>query len=190
MVEIRRIQTKEEIAKKDNRNKLIIGIVLAALMLFSTAGYAFFSGDKEDNYGSEKVSYNGLEFIRQGDYWQTNVQGNPFYFRYLPNETEDYAVTKVLNDYARKPLYFTGNSLGEQEIILNLNSYVERIQQACLQDTNCTENLPVKDCSSNVIVIKDANFSVIREEDNCVFIFSNNTLREVDGFLYKILDVK
>ena len=51
---MRRIETQEKIAAKDKRNKIIIGIVLAVIMLLSTLGYSLMSGEKTSK--AEKVS--------------------------------------------------------------------------------------------------------------------------------------
>ena len=47
--------TKKEIEKKDTRNKTIIGLIMVAILVLSTAGYAFFSGSEDT---IKKVKYN------------------------------------------------------------------------------------------------------------------------------------
>lgn len=190
---MRKLETREDIEKKEGRNKRIIGIVMAVILLFSTAAYAFssFFGSNENN--TNKVKYNGLEFTWQGSLWTTEINGNNFYFSYLPNETGSISTTKSINDYSGKTLYFTENSLARQEIERNIGSFLARNPQlACLEGSNCTGNLPVKNCSSNIIIIKEEYIigSPIREEENCVFISSNDSLRDADSFLYRILGIK
>jgi len=187
---MRRIETREEIERKGRRNKILIGVVLAGIMLLSTAGYSLMSGDKT-NGSAEKVNYNGIDFLKNGDLWTANVQGNPVYFSYLPNETRQVSVAKTLSDYSGKPLYFTGNGLAEQEITRNLGSFVSRMQRACFQDENCTGNLPIKNCSSNIIIIReqDIGSNIIRAEENCIYIISNDTMRDADAFMYKIFGI-
>lgn len=185
---MRKIENKEELERrKETRNKIIV-IIFGVILLASTAGYAFFGWEKRTPEG--KVSINGLDFVRQGDVWQTQISGYNFYFHYLPNESEQVNINKRLQDYIKKPLYLTGSSTADGEIAGNLDQFVERVNLACLQDTNCTENLPEKNCSSNMIIIKEREDfikSVYTEEDNCVFILSNNTLKAADSFIYKIL---
>ena len=41
---MRKIKTQAEIEKRQNRNKVIIALVFVVLMVFSTAGFALFSG--------------------------------------------------------------------------------------------------------------------------------------------------
>jgi len=187
---MRRIETKEDIDKKDRRNKIIIGVILTALMLFSTAGYAFFSG----NTNSEetlKVSIDGKDFYYQGNYWATSIDSKPYYFTYLPNETRSTNIKKSISDYSGKTVYFTGTGLAEEEIARNFGNFAGRIGFACTENENCTENWPIKNCTSNLIIIKeqDAGSKVLQDEDNCVFIISNDTVRDADAFVYRVLGI-
>ena len=56
---MRKIETKQEREKRERRNKTIIGIILVVVMVLSTAGYAFFSGDKKE---IKKIEYNNFKF--------------------------------------------------------------------------------------------------------------------------------
>jgi len=188
---MRRIETRESAEKKDRRNKIAIGIILVALMLLSTAGYAFFSGDKTD---SEiiKVSIDGRDFYKQGDFWAFSLNNQNFYLTYLPNETGVISLSKSMRDYSGQPVYFTKNGLAEGEISRNIGSFVSKVWFACMQGENCTENWPIKNCTSNLVIIKEQDIgnNRFREEDNCVFIFSNDTIRAADAFIYKLIGVK
>jgi len=189
-IQIRKIENKEEQGRRKERRNKIIVIIFGIILLASTAGYAFFGWEKTGSQGNGKVSMNGLDFTRQGNVWQTQISSYTFYFHYLPNESEKVSINKKISDYVKKPLYLTGSSTADEEIAGNLAQFAERVNLACLQDTNCTENLPEKNCSSNMIIIKerqDFATSVYTEEDNCVFILSNNTLKAADSFIYKIL---
>lgn len=185
---MQRIITPEEKERKDKRNKIIIGILLVVIMALSTAGYAFFNTEKADTSG--KVSYNGHDFYITGNFWTTEISGHKFYFTYLPNETASIKTTKTLNNYQGKPLYLTENNLAGEEIARNLGQFAERVNLACVSGENCTGDLPEKNCSSNLIVIKERNFANVAENDNCVYIFSNDSVRQTDAFLYKILGIK
>lgn len=186
---IRKLETKENVEKKETRNKIIIGVILAILMLLSTAGYSFFNGDKQ---GSSviKTRYNGRDFYWQGSYWSTQYSSKTLYFTYLPNETRQITLGKTVLDYQGKTLYYTANSQAMQEAARDLGNFVSRIQIACMQGGNCTENIPIKNCSSNMIVIEEAeNQSIVRAEDNCIFITSNDSVRDADSFLYAITGI-
>jgi len=187
---MKKIETNQDREKKERKNKIILGVILGLVMLFGTAGYSFLSMERTSS--SEKVKYNGLEFVKQGEYWQTSIQNYNFYFSYLPNETSEINIKKTLQDYANKPLYFANNGEAGQEILRNLQYFVLRVQEACLLSENCSENLPVKNCSDNIIIIKEKESlaSPVLEEDNCIYIISNNTINSADSFLYKILGIK
>jgi hypothetical protein len=187
---MKRIETRDEQERKDRRNKIIIGSVLAVVMLLSTLGYSLMSGEKTSSV-VEKASYNGLDFYRQGDYWQTTISGNNFYFSYLPNETRKLNLARTLKDYSGKPLYYTDSGLGIGEIARNLGSFVTRVQKACIDYENCTEDIPAKNCSNNILIIREKYIggNPVVLEENCVFIFSNDTVRDADAFLYRIFGI-
>lgn len=188
---MRRIELKEDIEKKERRNKIVIGVILVVLMLFSTAGYAFFNNKETSSSTSEKVSVNGRGFVFNGQYWVTDYNGKQQLFSYLPNETSSVGMQKQILGYMNQPLYFATSGLAESEIELNLNQYASRVQMACMQGENCTEDLPVKNCSSNLITVKGkiSEKNQVREEENCVYIYSNDSVRDADAFLYSVFGI-
>ncbi|MEK6848111.1 MAG: hypothetical protein AABX65_00575 [Nanoarchaeota archaeon] len=188
--------SKEEQERKDRRNKTIIGVLLVAVMIFSTAGYAFFSstaGDKNENGGNE--AYNGIEFVRGNGVWLFNIGGAEFATQYNPKETEDIKLP-ILSaaQYNGRPLYIVSEeSEASAEVARNMQGFVERMQYACLQNYTCAdENLPEKGCEDNVIFFSEANASSIEKEENCVFILHNSSegVRAADAFLFGILGVR
>lgn len=194
---MQRIITRGEQAKKTKRNQLIIGVMLILLMAMSTVGYALSSRESESN--TDKIKYNGIEFIKNSDYWQFTAQGSNFITRYNPKETENVSAGFVytkLNDYANEPLYFVGNF---QEPIFelkrNIYPFALRIQDACMQGINCSlESLPKKNCSlDNVIVVQESydKRESIYQKDKCIFISANmeNQTIYADAFLFKILGI-
>lgn len=186
---MQKIISREEKARKEKRNQAILGIILVGIMVLSTAGYALFSKEKKD---VKKLEYKGLNFVLQEDnLWHTNIQNYDFATTYNPEETENITGFLTLNiqSYVGKPLYFSYDSerIGIVEIARNLERFAERINSACLDD--CKENYPVKNCSENIIIIKDLNETLIRQEDNCVYIFAKgeDVTRASDAFVFKIL---
>ena len=192
---MRRILTQEQKDKKVRRNQLIIGLILILVMVFGTVGYAF--GDKE-NKNSEKIEYNGIEFIKTNEYWNFNFQGYDFITKYNPKEVENITFLSYssINNYANKPLYLVSDfNEPNYEISRNLNPFVLRIQKACLNEP-CEGNLPIKNCSEdNIIIIKEPENEKdnikesIYQQENCIFMISSieNQTRYVDAFLFKIL---
>jgi hypothetical protein len=192
MVQMKKIENPQDRERKEQRNKIILGVILTGLMLLGTGGYAFmsFMGSSGDNQGIQKtVKYNGISFTQQGEVWETDIQGHQFYFHYLPNETSQPKINKTIKDYSGKPLYIVGDRQAEQEIVGNIVNFVQRWQEACYSSSECTGDLPVKNCSDNLIIIKNQGFTNTVQEDNCVFISANDTLKSTDGFLFKILGI-
>ena len=188
---MRRILSRQEEDKKKKRNQFLVGGILALLMILSTLGYAFrneFSG------GTESITYNGFQFVKQGNLWFTSVGSLQFAFRYHPAETENISSNFFLslNNYNGKSLYISSENYdAEIEIYRNLDQIVLRRQYACLENQTCEENFPIKTCIDNFIVIKEGNNSRITQQDNCVFIEGKKEelARMADKFLYKILGV-
>ena len=184
--------TREERDKNVRRNQLIIGVLLIGLMLFSTIGYALGRGDDS----LDNIEYNGVEFVMGGSgYWEFNVDGFEFFTKYNPSELEDISFLnfKSLNDYSGNTLYFVGD---EPEPIIemkrNLNYFVRRINDACL-DENCVGDLPVKNCSEdNVIVVEESDVESFEEREKCVIISASlgNQTRYADAFLFELLGIR
>lgn len=200
---MRRIITKTQQNKKTKRNQLIIGLLLIGLMLFSVIGYALSGRGTEEDL--KKIEHQGIEFVQDNSgYWSFNVQGQNFLTKYNPEETEKISFSSDLNiaDYSNKPLYFVGIFQEPNfEINRNLNSLVLRVQEACLSKKECENDLPVKNCSiDNIIIIKELEIDLedegeekenIYQQENCVFITASlgNQTKYADKFLFNVLGI-
>jgi len=188
---MRKIVSAYEKRKKDRIKQLIVGGILVFIMFFSVIGYAF--RGKENNEKTT-INYNELKFVNQNGFWFLNLENLNFVFKYNPNEIERIdSELKYINNYHGKPLYVSSESNeAELEIYRNLDQIVQRIQPACL-DEECDEdeNLAVKNCTDNFIIIKKDDVSKIEQEDNCVFISApqENLTGMTDEFLFKILSI-
>lgn len=193
---MKKILTREQEAKKTQRNQLIIGFILVGLMLLSTAGYAF-TNNEGDTTSNGKIDYKGITFVRNGDYWDFSLNGQSYMTQYNPEEVKDINVLTnlSLSDYSNKPLYFaTDSGQLEMELATNLKNSVLRLQSACISEENCENNLPIKDCSvDNVIIIKEAinQTERIYQNKKCIFITAeySNLTRYEDAFLFKVLKI-
>ncbi len=190
---MRNIESKKEAEKKSKRNQLIIGGILIFIMLGSTFGYVMFSSS--DNNGNvEKVKYNGYEFVNQNGFWITSIGEYQFVFTYNPEQVERInSSVNSLNAYSGKVLYFSYESdAAAVEISRNLGNIVLRFQGACIEEEGCPETWPIKDCTNNFIIIKEANESKIYQENNCVFIEGprENLTQITDEFLFKITGIE
>jgi hypothetical protein len=70
-----------------------------------------------------------------------------------------------------------------------MKNFASRVQRACPENFICEEDIPIKTCENNFILIQISNESKIVQENNCVKIFGSeeNILKNVDEFLYNIL---
>jgi len=189
---MRKIISKHKEEKKRRRNQFLVGSFLIFIMIISLLGYSF--RDDEEN---QKIKYNGIEFIKESNLWNAEINGLKFYFTYNPNEVKELNETlKKLNNYYNKPLYFySNNSEAETEIYRNLfysNQIVQRVQNACLEGEECKEDLPIKNCNDNIIIIKDSDKNEVIQEQNCIFIKgkTEDMMKLVDSFLYNIIGVQ
>lgn len=191
---MRKIASKEKQKSKERFNQLIIGLIFIFLMLLSVFGYSLGSGDNEETSTSDKVVYNGLEFVKSNNYWTLNVQNMRFAFKYNPKEV--YKIPgnlSYIDSYVDVPLYIQSED-GEAatEVYMNLEQIAQRIQYACLNESDCEGDYPIKDCSSNFIIIKRNNITSIEQNDGCVFIQGKeeDMLKIVDEFLFKIMGIE
>ncbi len=190
---MRKISSKYSEEKRQKRNQLIIGVILILVMFGSVFGIIVGSFGEEDN---TKVKYNGFEFIKQNERWLLNIGDFQFVFRYNPNEVEEIETNSslnYLNSYYNKPLYLSSeNSEAVSEIYINLEQVIQRVQSACLEGEVCEGDLPVKDCTSNFILIRESNSDSITQEENCVFIYGSqeNLTKVSDEFLFQIIGIR
>lgn len=172
--------TAQEAERKQKRTKFILGTILLVIMVLSTAGYAIlYNSDPSSQQGSG-IRFNGVQ-------WIVPVNGVDLLFTNSPDSVADVPVdvTVTLSAYTSTPVYVASNSTSVNNELGNLRYFVPRMQRACYGD--CEEDLPVKDCSSNLIVWKDSSENKVYQEQNCVFI--EGDLRAVDAFLFDLFEV-
>ena len=196
---IRRILTKEEAGKKRKRNQLLIGMILILVMLLSTIGYSFMQEERTDNGTNQGnvIDYNGFKFVNQSDFWFLTIDNKQYVFRYNPSQVEELKSSfatniKKLDGYTDKPLYvYSENKEAEIEIYRNFQGSAMRIQPACIEGKKCEENVPIKDCQNNFIIIEKAEISSIKQDKNCVIIQGSeeNLTKITDEFIFKVLEI-
>jgi hypothetical protein len=189
---MRKIVSKEKEERKTKRNQLLVGGFLIVIITISTLGYSFMGGEKER---TEKMNYNGFKFVKQGNFWITSAQGLQFSFLYPPNETQSLkpATNLTLGDYYSKPLYLSSdNNEAEYEIYRNLQGIVLRTQEACLKETGCKEGLPIKSCQDNFILVQEAEYISVEQQENCVLIKAPKAelAKATDRFLFSIIGIQ
>lgn len=187
-----------KVVKRKVNKRNTFGIAMVVLLVLSTLGFAFVSRLSGSSSSIESKSYAGLTFVREGDYWVTDIGKNKFYFSYFPSDLNvSVDVSAKLEDYAKEEVYFVNSVIDEkslkakQEFLINLNGYILRAQDACLEGTFCERDIPEKNCSDNLIVFVDnsLNESGVWQEDKCVY-FSGDYVEGMDGFLYRIFGIR
>ena len=187
---IRRFETQAEIEAKKKRRIKIMAFALLFLMLASSAGYAVsqidFSGSSEENLDQTEQT-NPDQFVNQNVGYPIDYNGQRVFLKNPQDQVSEIPV--FLTDlkpenYGGETLYIDSDSQELlQEISYTLGQFSARVQQACYGD--CEENLPEKDCTSNLIVFRSSETeSKVEQRDKCVFIDGN--LKSVDAFLYKL----
>jgi len=198
---MRKIEKTEKKEKRQKINQMILGIGLIVLMIGSSLGFAVvFNGDdsntNEDNPNS--LDYNGVNFVKnQNGFWQFESLGKVFQTYSSPELTENTPLDFQLNidDYSNKPLYyvFDNSSIALNELQINFGEIVLRQSKACLDQLKCSdENLIVKTCEDNVIIIKPSEEIKAYKEGNCVFIEGNENqqLLLADKLIYNLLKIQ
>ncbi len=187
---MRRIKSEKEIQARQKKIQLFVGISIAVLLLLSTIGYfasELFGGDGEVQ--PSNLEYGGRTYIRQNDILVLLVEDKPFYFANLPNESRGiYSDGASFQNYSGKPLYIVNMQSSAQRILINLDGIYSRWQTACLEE-GCEENLPVKNCTDNLMVFMKANETRVEQNENCVF-FYGDFEKGVDAFSYGLLGIK
>lgn len=189
---MRRLKPKGSEAKRQKKNQIIIGTILIIVMFGSVFGVIVGSFGARES--SNKIKYNGFEFIKQNNFWILQIGNFNFVFKYNPNEIPEINTEiKYLNNYYNKPLYLSSeNPEATYEIVSNLNPVTLRTQNACLNESDCEGDLPLKTCEDNFIIIEEKNQTNIIQDNNCVFIQGpkENLTMISDEFLFHILGIR
>ena len=189
-----RFISKSERERKTKRKQIIIGVSLAFLMMLSVLGFALQGGggNQEDENSSDKVIYNGFEFTYINGFWMIGS----FAFKYNPEQVPDLGFgLRDVTFYQGFPAYiYSENDGAEIEVYVNLGQVAQRVQNACIDEEGieCSEDIPVKTCEDNFIIIRESNNSRIIQDNNCVYIegLQEDLTKLVDQFLFKILGIK
>jgi len=161
---MRKINTLKNKEKKDRTKQFLVGGVLIFIMLFSVLGYGFYGDGGSNN--NQNINYNGFEFVNENGLWSVDIGNINFIFKNNPNEVPKISSEiNYLNTYSKKPLYIKSESNeAEFEVFNNLRQVVQRMQYACVNKDDCEDNLPIKNCTNNFIIIQVSdNIDIIQE---------------------------
>lgn len=196
-IKIRGIRTQEEIDKKKRMNQIIVGGVLIFILVLSTAGFAFFSNPNSSQQpGNEKINYNEYDFKKGNNgFWEFQIEGQTFSTIYNPYETENITLDfqTLINNYYGRPIYFIlSNPAAADEINRNIGRYASRWQEACLLGEKCESNFAIKNCTDNIFVFKETNYTKIYKKESCIFIEAPYDEQEKvsDRLIFKMFGVQ
>ena len=176
---IRKIESEAEIEARRKRRNMYFTVFMLFILLVSTAGYAFLSGDKTtQNSAGGAGSEENAQSI--------SIGGEKVYLT-MPRESVKNVsvdeITRDLNFYGGEPVYVVSDSQAvTYELFSSVGRIAGKIQSACYG--NCSENLPEKNCDSKLIVWNSSAENKVYQIDNCIFI--DGDLRAVDAFIYKL----
>ncbi|VVB80672.1 Uncharacterised protein [uncultured archaeon] len=192
MYMIRKIKTQEAIEKEKKRNQIILGIVMMVLIVLSSAGYAIMSRDGSTSK-VQKVQYGNLVFTQGNNYWQTQLGNKILYFTNLPQNISNVTISSILpslGNYSGNNLYVVNSNIAVSTLSAALEGIASKIQEACLiNQTNCVnKDLPIKDCSSYVIVYEEATNTSVEVKDKCVYL-KGDFFVATDKFVYRLFNI-
>ncbi|MDO8509274.1 MAG: hypothetical protein Q7S27_06365 [Nanoarchaeota archaeon] len=177
---IRQIKTKEEFERKKKRNSKILSVFMLSILLLSTLGYAFFINPSS----TENISDPQIQDT-PSDKVNFQYQGVGFVLESSPEDIKDIPVNLTIfsDAYTGQPIYLDVKNDGIlTELSSNLLKITSKVQKACYG--KCEENLPEKDCTSNLIIWKESIERKVYQKDKCVFI--EGDLASADAFLYRL----
>ncbi len=156
---------------KEQRNKIIFGLFIIFLMVSSTAGFIYSGGS------TQKI--NGFKFTNVGDGWQVWIEELNSYliFRYLPNE--------INFDFD-----FLDNS--SKFKILNKNwdqSSLEKLRTALLFRSIQTEIIDDLNCEEYTLVLNNLYSDLVLTKEQKCFYIEGDSLKFVEGVIYKVFKV-
>lgn len=217
MPKIRPLETKESAEKKKNRNAIVIGIVIAAIMVFSTVGFAIlesYSGKQQSQGYGNQTTYRNYQFVRTEAGWQTllkisdkDIAINTFY---LPQELENLSSQgkPLVSDFVDKKIFIIASSNIERQDASEYNilgDFALRIQIACSKENEntsfCLENnLPIKSCDdvdydTAIIMLQELNDTgteaSVNYKNSCLVVKGNSAelLKATDKSILMIFGI-
>lgn len=188
---ISKFKTSEEREKEAARTKKIFGILVALILLFSIIAYSFLSFMEED----EGEKYNGFNFIRKAEGWQTKVGDFFILTEFHPEEVEGVQSTGIIeNEEFNNIIYFIAKTDAEKRAAdeMSKNTLALKKYSACLPEDAATAecaNTTIKSCNDatyiqKIVVFREkegiqANETSIAYEKNCLRIEGNNDIELV-----------
>jgi hypothetical protein len=154
-----------------DKTKLYMGLFIVFLMITSTLGFIYGSGD------SKKVGENKFTLTEYGWQFYLKSRDQYWYFDYLPNEINLNYDIELINDKVfiaiedNSYFYELSNKFALLGVIL------ERIN---FEEINCD--------GVKTLIFYEKSYDKIYKESNCIY-FEGNINKLIDGLFYHILGV-
>lgn len=168
-----------------NRKKIVLPLFIAGIMVFSVFGVIIDSLSSAPP-STQKINYKGYEFVFDGQLWSTVKEKTKIEFLFNPNDIETVYTSNLIEKMGmHKKIYLVMSPkeqlAQEKERLRQIIAGIMRIPvvNACPQDEEGCENLPLKNCSDAVvndifiIKIEEGTENMIQEEGSCVAIIGN-----------------
>ncbi|MEK6861587.1 MAG: hypothetical protein AABY07_06470 [Nanoarchaeota archaeon] len=178
--------------KQKDKKKLLMTSFIIFIMFGSVLGYALIYVDNNDK--TQTINYNNYDFVKNGDFWITYINDQPFLFEYLPKEVENidfnaFAINKDKVYIAYNPLDLKQiNAISFNKISAVLTAFSIQPIKACI--INKCENLPLVNCDDKypVIYFKNSSETKIYTNKNCIILEGNPNMA-VDRLNFAFLGV-
>lgn len=172
---MRRIETKERLEKKRKLKVAIISFFMLFIMVLSTIGFAFMSNNDATEVIPEAREEGQISF----QYASQEITLRSTYEEIKEVSTN---ISSTILDLNGKNIYISSANKGILQELSLLSLISQRVQEGCYG--KCDENLPEKDCTSNLIVWVESSNNRVYQEQNCIFI--EGDIKAADAFIYTL----
>jgi hypothetical protein len=198
MPQIRRIFERTD-EKKEQKKRRTAGIVIALIMLFSIAAFAFMESTSTTDENTQK--YKDYVFQRGDAGWETKANNLQIVTQFLPQEVENISSAQFISGELGNTIFFIADSYDERQAAAELSGVLssQRKQFACLpEDENKSEcaDLPLKSCDdasseSGIVIITESNETSVSYNSFCITINGNATelVKAADKAIFKITGI-
>jgi len=194
---IKKLQSKKDQERKERKQQRWLGLGLIFIMFGSVFGVvvAFFSAQKANSPTQE--TYLGYNLNQGAGFYVLTRGNNNIYLNSNPNNINllnyEINMSKMVAMFNGNSIYIDAkNTYLYQVLEQNLFTYANRIVPACIDELDCeNNNLPIKTCEDNIIIIKESNENKIYEDNNCIYIEgkSEDITTLTDIFLLRVFGI-
>ena len=188
--------------EKRERKKWGLILFIVLIMIGTSFSFVFFGFSPV----TEKVKYNKISFVNNGNIWIARINGKEAAFSFLPKDVESISASEDISGRLRNKFeidvtydlnstYKESIALAQHQMGLTLAAYGIFVRKGFT--TNNTFNLPVitcNDATANVPVVyfKHGNSTNINMNNNCIIAEASKNedfIKAKDRLLYGILGV-